>query len=832
MFKSKAILSGIFSGLLLATFMFEAVPAQAQTQPPNATPTPEGLSTDDWAQIDALLPESAAPYAYQAYLKASNTGANDTFGYSMAVSGNIVVVGARSEDSNATGVNGDQTNDLASNSGAVYVFVRSGNTWTQQAYLKASNTEAKDEFGTSVSIYGNTIVVGAPGEDSAATGVNGDQSDNSGVDEWGRGPGAAYVFTRTGSIWSQQAYLKASNADGGDTFGVSVAITADTIAVGATGEDSSAQGLNGDQSDNSGFEVGAAYIFTRNNGVWSQQVYVKSSPVHGHTNEWYDNFGAAMAFSGNTLVVGETGSFPTGPGNGNCGAAYVFFRANNVWSEQAQLWSQECGLDEGFGGSVAISGNTIVIGAPGEDSSATGVNGDETDDSLEDSGAAYVFVRSAGNWQRQAYLKASKPDAWDRFGSAVAIFGNKIAVGATGEDSKAKGWNGNQGINAMFESGAVYSFARTGTSWNQHGYLKASNTNGKDEFGSYLAISSDDTLFVSAPYEASNAVGVNGNQDDNSASKAGAIYALAASPFPCVVYSTRSDPNPTSAASVNFTVSFSKAVSGVDVSDFAVATTSGVSNAIVTSVSGGPEIYMVTVSTGTGTGTIRLNVVDNDSIVDSGNIPLGGAGTGNGNFYQSETYIVRPFTQTFQSQATQDGWILESARYSRVGGSMNSTAPTFIVGMDEASREYRSILHFNTGVLPDTAVVTSAILKIKKHSQVGLDPFIRWDGIRVNLSKPRFGTGMNLQLTDFEAAPSVPYIVAIFDPTPVGSVYSAVFDAPTTKDLNLTGSTQLRLGVITNTQGVPYQVSYDRFYSGDATAAANRPSLVVEYYVP
>ena len=819
----KFAVRGFFSALLLTVLLLGITPAQAQTQPPNDGPTPEGLSADDWAQIDALLPESAAPYGQQAYLKASNTAENDTFGSSMAVFGNTLVVGAALEDSNATGVNGDQTNNLAGDSGAVYVFVRNGNTWSQQAYLKASNAEANDQFGRAIAIYGNTIVVGAAGEDSAATGVNGNQSDNS-----LSGAGAAYVFTRNGGVWSQQAYLKASNAEADDTFGHSVAISADTIAVGAIYEDSAARGLNGDQSDNSAFDAGAAYIFNRTNGIWSQQAYVKSSPVHGTSNEWYDNFGAAMAMSGNTLVVGELGSFPSIL-CGNSGAAYVFVRTNNVWSEQAQLL-QKCGAEERFGGSVAISGNTIVVGAPGEDSSASGVNGDEDDDSLGGSGAAYVFVRSAGNWTQQAYLKASRPDGGDGFGDSVAIFGDKVAVGATGEDSKATGWNGNQGINAKFDSGAVYVFARVGTSWSQHGYFKASNTDGKDAFGSRLAISSDDTIFVSAPNEASNAVGVNGNQDDDSAAKAGAVYALAASPFPCVVYSTRSDPNPTSATSVKFTVSFSKAVIGVDASDFVVATSSAISNATVTGVSGGPEIYTVTASTGSGSGTVRLNVIDNDSIVDSGNIPLGGVGTGNGNFYQSESYLVRPLMRTFLSQAAQDGWVLESSGFSNMGGSINNTDPTFNVGIKGTSREYRSILHFNTGALPDTAVVTGVTLKIKKQSQVGEDPFTVHDGIRVNLSKPRFGTGMGLQLTDYEAAPSVPYVVAVFDPTPVGNIYSAVFDPPTTSDLNLTGSTQLRLRIIGS--GVTHLDGYIQFYSGDATTATDRPRLTVEYYIP
>jgi FG-GAP repeat protein len=154
-------------------------------------------------------------------------------------------------------VNGNQSDNSATSAGAAYVFVRSGTTWTQQAYLKASNTEANDFFGFSVAVSGDTVVVGAPREASNATGVNGNQSDNSATSA-----GAAYVFVRSGTTWSQQAYLKASNTETGDDFGFSVAVSGDTIVVGAWGEDSNATGVNGNQNDNSLGQAGAAYTFT------------------------------------------------------------------------------------------------------------------------------------------------------------------------------------------------------------------------------------------------------------------------------------------------------------------------------------------------------------------------------------------------------------------------------------------------------------------------------------------------------------------------------------------------------------------------------------------
>ena len=220
----------------------------------------------------AHYPITVDPIAQQAYVKASNTDANDLFGNSVAVSGDTVVVGAIYESSDATGVNGDQNNDNAFESGAAYVFVRNGATWSQQAYLKASNTDANDLFGFSVAISGDTVVVGAGSEASNANGVNGNQDDNSATDA-----GAAYVFVRNGTTWSQQAYLKASNSDAGDFFGSPVVVSGDTVVVGAGSEDSNANGVNGNQTDNSATDAGAAYVFVRNGTTWSQQAYLKAS---------------------------------------------------------------------------------------------------------------------------------------------------------------------------------------------------------------------------------------------------------------------------------------------------------------------------------------------------------------------------------------------------------------------------------------------------------------------------------------------------------------------------------------------------------------------------
>jgi hypothetical protein len=475
----------------------------------------------------AEYPLTIDPIAQQVYMKASNTGADDAFGFSVAVHGNTIVVGAPREASNATGVNGNGSNNSKSQAGAAYVFVRSGTVWTQQAYLKASNTDATDAFGTSVAIHRDTIVVGAEGEDSSANVVNGDQADNS-----ASLAGAAYVFVRTGTTWSQQAYLKSSNGEAEDRFGSSVAISGESIVVGARGESSIASGVNGNQLDNSAVGAGAAYVFTRTGTAWSQQAYLKASNtgvLFGSISWAY--FGTSVAISGNTLIVGAPGESNSATGVNQppvfgaleSGAAYVFVRSGGVWSQEAHLKASNTGSGDEFGDSVAISNDIVIVGALGEESAATGVNGDPSDDSASNSGAAYVFTRNGSTWSQEAYLKASNTDASDNFGESVAISGGWAVVGAPDERSSASGVDGDSTDDSAADAGAAYVFLRTGTTWTQQGYLKASNTDSLDFFGYSVALDGN-RVVVGATGESSNATGVNGDPIDDSAAKAGAAY--------------------------------------------------------------------------------------------------------------------------------------------------------------------------------------------------------------------------------------------------------------------------------------------------------------------
>jgi hypothetical protein len=451
--------------------------------------------------------------AQQAYLKASNTHFYDNFGNAVACSGNTVVVGARKannyygrayvfarsgtnwgqqafllpndpdsfssypEFGHSVSVSGDiavvGAPHAAAWSGRAYVFVRMGTNWSQQAILKASNGNADDQFGWAVAISGNTIVVGSQWEDSSATGVNGNQSNNEATNS-----GAAYVFVRSGTNWSQQAYLKASNTAGGryegglpitgDLFGSTVAISGDIIAVGAPYEDSKASGVNGNQNDNSVPYAGAAYVFVRTGTNWSQQAYLKAS-----NTRIYHVFGISVGVSGDTVVVGAYGEDSGAIGvNGDqydtnapdSGAAYVFVRSGSNWNQQAYLKASNtaAGANARFGEFLAISGDTIIIGARQEQSSATGINGNQTNRSIAHAGAAYVFVRSRTNWSQQAYVKASNTEADDWFGGSVALSGDTAVVGAIGEASGATGVNGNQNDNSAGDSGAAYVFTGFG----------------------------------------------------------------------------------------------------------------------------------------------------------------------------------------------------------------------------------------------------------------------------------------------------------------------------------------------------------------------------------
>ena len=444
----------------------------------------------------------------QAYIKASNPGVTDNFGFATSLSddGNTLTVSAHFESSAATGINGDRDDDSIGQSGAAYVFVRDGSTGTQQAYIKASNTGHRAE----------EVPADAPP-----------------LAEVAFGPASAGEYRYAGAYGEE--------FDDGDQFGAALALTSDgnRLIVTATAEDSAATGTNGDQTDNSKRSAGAAYVFDRVGDTWAQSAYIK--PSNPEVDALF-GYSAAIAADGSRIAVGaydedgsvaSTNEFQDGLIRG-AGAVYVFAFDGDTWHRIAYLKPSNSERGDSFGVAVTISddGKTVIATARDEDGLTSGINNipgpDYQDSTRPTTGAVYAFVESDdGPWTQQAYIKASNTGSADIFGSRLAVSGdgNVLVVGAQFEDSDAQGINGPQDNDAAQEAGAVYLFTREGETWAQEAYVKGSNTETFDEFGSSVSISTDGSLIAIGAYlEDSGATGVGADQSDNSVPDSGAVY--------------------------------------------------------------------------------------------------------------------------------------------------------------------------------------------------------------------------------------------------------------------------------------------------------------------
>ena len=411
------------------------------------------------------------------FITGSNTIEGDEFGEYIALSadGQTLAVGATQEQSSATGINGNQADNSLGQAGAVYVFARAGDSWRQQAYVKASNTGAGDAFGLSVALSadGSTLVVGAPFEDSSATGINGDQTDNS-----DGAKGAVYVYVRVNDSWAQEAYIKASSTTGSHYFGTYVALSADgsMLAVGAEDYATAAD------------VDGAVYVFTRSGGTWSQQAQLRLSQDPGHGD------GLGPAFVGSTLALSADGSTLAARGGASVDSAvYIYSRAGDTWSEPAQVSASNAAESNVFGSAIALSsdGSVLAVGAPLESSMARGINGDQTQNTADPqrSGAVYVYGRDQGTWSQQAYVKASDSDGAWFFGSSVAITsdGPTVMVGAPGARGRGS-------------AGSVYAYTRAGTTWLERALVHRGE---RPLFGTAVASSSDgSTVAIGTVYDA------------------------------------------------------------------------------------------------------------------------------------------------------------------------------------------------------------------------------------------------------------------------------------------------------------------------------------------
>ena len=346
-------------------------------------------------------------------LTASDGAQGDKFGYSVSIDGDTAVIGA-----------------TGSNSDSAYVYVRTNGVWSEQAKLTASDGTAGDNFGTSVSIDGDTAVIGAPFDD--------DNDYNS---------GSAYVYVRSNGVWTEQQKLTASDGAADDQFGLSVSIAGDTAVIGAHNDDDNGNGS------------GSAYVYVRSNGVWSEQQKLTASD-----GAQDDYFGYSVSIDGDTAVIGAWRDDDDGNGS-DSGSAYVYVRTNGVWSEQAKLTASDGTAGDNFGTSVSIDGDTAVIGAYADD------NDNDNDYGSDFSGSAYVYVRSNGVWSEQAKLSASDGDFEDLFGWSVSISGDTAVIAVMQDDD-----NG-------FNSGSAYVFVRSNGVWSEQQKLTASDGAAGDYFG-------------------------------------------------------------------------------------------------------------------------------------------------------------------------------------------------------------------------------------------------------------------------------------------------------------------------------------------------------------
>ena len=312
-----------------------------------------------------VFTDTGTNWIQQAKLLASDGATGDYFGDSVALDGDTALIGAIYDD------------DYGDASGSAYVFTHNGTTWTQQAKLLASDGATGDLFGGAVSLSGDTALIGAWGNDE-----NGDNS------------GSAYVFTRIGTTWTQQAKLLAFDGAKGDCFGDSVSLDRDTALIGAS------------NNDDYGDASGSAYVFVRNGTTWTQQAKLLASDG----TAWY-YFGYSVSLDGNTALIGARGDDYT------MGSAYVFTDTGTNWTQQAKLVASSNRNDDFFGFSVSLDGDTALIGAIYDD------------DNGPDSGSAYVFIRTGTTWTQQAKLLDLDGAAWDKFGWSVSLYRDTALIG-------------------------------------------------------------------------------------------------------------------------------------------------------------------------------------------------------------------------------------------------------------------------------------------------------------------------------------------------------------------------------------------------------------------
>jgi len=422
------------------------------------------LSAADWKQITKIV--------------ASDRGSEDYFSKDVAISGNYAIVGAYREDHDVSGGN------VMHDAGAAYIFQFDGTGWVEMQKLVASDREVEDFFGYCVDICGDYAIVGAhqhdaggiyyagaayvfyfdgaswieqdklvaidrePGdhfgysvaltEDRAVIGAIYEDDNEFGADSIAQA-GSAYIFSRSGSSWSQLEKIYASDRGEDDRFGHKVAISGSYIVVSTPFEDHDEDSLNYE------VQAGAAYVFYHEVYGWEEQQKLVASD-----RDAGDYFGFSVDIDGDVVVVG---AYMEDHGAGGsdykekAGSAYIYARSGSTWTEQQKIIGSERWVSDFFGRDVSIDGDYIVVGADGEDHDTLAEN------YIANAGAAYIFKYIGGNWMEQEKIVAFDRGADDAFGNEVAISGDVLLIGALGEDHDA------DRANTMTGSGSAYIFS-------------------------------------------------------------------------------------------------------------------------------------------------------------------------------------------------------------------------------------------------------------------------------------------------------------------------------------------------------------------------------------
>lgn len=395
----------------------------------------------------------------------------DLFGYSVSISGDYAIVGAKQEDHNATG------GQYLENAGAAYILKNESGAWTVVQKIVANDRAADDEFGTSVAIYGDYAIVGAPRK-TATVGF-----------ELNSNAGAAYIFKNTDGQWSQLQKIQASDRETGDEFGYAVAISENYVIIGAPYEDEYVNGVS------SASNKGSAYIYKKTETLWTDEQKI----VGGSVGDG-DNFGWSVGINEDYAIIGTPRDSQIASGGGiltDAGSAYIFRKfSSGTWTQMQSIGASDEGASDEFGTAVAISGNYVIVGAMFEDHNATGGA------NLSNAGSAYIFELSDGEWSQMDKLVASDRQEMDNFGVSVSISGDYAIVGAYNEDEDPAGGN------TQNNSGSAYIFKYTSGNWAEVNKIVASDRGGYDLFGNAVAISGDYAI-VGAFNESENQVGGN-----------------------------------------------------------------------------------------------------------------------------------------------------------------------------------------------------------------------------------------------------------------------------------------------------------------------------------